>query len=120
MRFFERLFGRREPVISDPVAAVIGRLSEICEAAGTKRIEADFLCYFSTEAAAAAAAAEAETAGYATSVGAIDETHSLQAVSTMDLEDAIVRRHIAWFEELARRHSGEYDGWGAQPSPARG
>jgi Regulator of ribonuclease activity B len=117
---FDRLFRRQKPApaVDDPITVMVSRLRQACLQAETRYVSADFFCYFPDEASATAAAREAINARYRTVVDVSDGTYALQATCTLELDEALVRDHVVWFEELARRHGGEYDGWGALPSVA--
>ena len=76
-----------------------------------------YFLYFPTMAQAEAAAQEASARGWLTDVrepsGGID-TWSLKCESYgVVLEPQFVRETTDYFEALAQRHDGEYDGWEA-------
>jgi hypothetical protein len=73
-----------------------------------------------SEASARAAADELERAGYTVTTTATDEADAGWAVraEAMRIVDATtVPGFRTWFEALAARHRGAYDGWEVSPKP---
>jgi hypothetical protein len=72
--------------------------------------------YFQNETGARAAAAEMEEGGYDVTVAppAGDVANwSVTAEGARVVDEATIVAFRAWFERVAGRHAGEYDGWEA-------
>jgi hypothetical protein len=104
-----------KPAAPDPDSEVLFQLA-IAGLDLSQPQEPGFFLYFPRRDAAHEAAREIEAAGFSTTVelGSGGEQWLCLAKTSMVLtRDALVAIRVA-FSELAARHDGEYDGWGAE------
>jgi hypothetical protein len=118
--FLDRLLRGKPPATGEDADRITLRKLQGMGADLTKPREIIHFLDLPTEASARAVAEELEQAGYAASVTEADDAEATWAVraEAMRIVDmTTVPGFRAWFESLATRHGGEYDGWEVSPRP---
>ena len=120
MSFLDRMLRGKPPATAAEVDRITLRKLQSMGADLTKPREVLHFLELPSDAAADRAADELERAGYTPTKRAPDEpeagwTVRAQAVRVVDATTVPAVR--AWFEALAARHGGEYEGWEVSPRP---
>jgi Regulator of ribonuclease activity B len=120
MGFFDRIRNMGAPTTVEQADDLLLRQLAGLGADLTRPRHVIHYLYFGDEANAMAASEVTRQAGYETTVTEPDETitqWSVRAESHRVCDRRTVEAFRTWFEELAREHQGEYDGWEAAAEP---
>jgi hypothetical protein len=120
MGFLDRIRKMGEPTTTEQADDLLLRQLAGLGADLTRPRHVLHFLYFDDEADATAAAAVTRRAGYETTVTEPDENiaqWSVRAEAHRVVDRTTVEAFRTWFEELAREHHGEYDGWEAAAEP---
>lgn len=90
----------------------IGKVAELGAAREVK--EVDFTFYFPTEMDAANASKTLRTWEFSPVVRSSDGQFVLEFTQKMTLDSKLMDTLSQKFDELARKHHGEFDGWGCE------
>lgn len=120
MRLFPRLGGRRAPKTPADADRLALRQLQSLGADLTKPRHVIHFLYFQDGGASHRAAEAIEEAGYSTKVVEPDERFRewrVHAEATRVMSETTVDGFRSWFEQVAERWGGEYDGWEAARTP---
>jgi Regulator of ribonuclease activity B len=117
MPFLDRLRQNRPPP-AELDLLLVRRLRSVGADLTRPRPISHFL-YFGGEPEARRAAADIEDAGYDVTVEPTEEQWSVRAEGSRVVDETTIVAFRAWFEDLAGRHGGEYDGWESPAEPDR-
>lgn len=120
MNFFDRIRYRRPPKTPQEADALALRQLESRGANMTKARHVVHFLLFGDEADARAASETILATSWRGSVEAPTETRAEWAVRADDeriVSADTIASYRTWFEQIAARHHGEYDGWEAKAKP---
>jgi hypothetical protein len=120
MSFLDRLLRGTPPSSAEEVDRITLRKLQGMGADLTKPRDVLHFLEFPAEISAREAADELERAGWTTTITAPSETEwvwSLRAQGMRVVDATTVSPVRAWFEALAARHGGEYEGWEVSRRP---